>query len=149
MDDQGAVDAEMVSIDPHAECGERIADLEAKWKRARADFENREKEIGREREEFAKFCTVDLIRDFLPIVDAIHAAGDGLESLRKLFDAFLTQQGLEPIGRVGDRVDYLLHEVVGTRAEEGKDVGVILDVVQVGYMMHGKLLRPAKVVSAE
>ncbi|MDO8598960.1 MAG: nucleotide exchange factor GrpE, partial [bacterium] len=61
--------------DVHEECRQRVADLEAKWKRARADYENREKELTREREDFAKFCTVDFIRGFLPIIDAVEAAG--------------------------------------------------------------------------
>lgn len=137
------------SEDTHAECTQRIAELEAKWKRAVADSMNREKELQREREEFAKFCTADLLREFLPVGDALRAAGDGCEAIRKLFEDFLKKQGVDAVGTVGDRVDYFLHEVVGTRHEEGSDAGTILDVAQVGYTMHGRLLRPARVIVSE
>ncbi|MBI4450257.1 nucleotide exchange factor GrpE [Candidatus Uhrbacteria bacterium] len=152
--------------DPHAACQRQVADVEAKWKRALADYQNREKELAREREDFAKFCTVDLIRSLLPIVDAIEAgsrkpealtigpgqAGSpeaGFAAMSKLCSDFLKRHGVEPVGAVGDRVDYLLHEVVGTRAEEGKEAGTILEVAQIGYTMHGRLLRPARVIVVE
>ena len=146
MDEQSQMDAPV--SDTHAECVQRIAELEAKWKRAVADGMNREKEMQREREEFAKYCTVDLIRDLLPIGDALRAAGDDHGTLRKLFDDFLKKHGVEPVGAAGERADYFLHEVVGTRTEEGNDVGVILEVAQMGYTMHGQLLRPARVIVA-
>lgn len=160
----------------HAECQKQLADVDGRWKRAVADYANREKELAREREEFAKFCTVDIIRDVLPIVDAVSAASGGKTSgvdgrtsdveepasgveeyaarrgfraIQVLLRIFLKRHGVEPIGAIGDRVDYLLHEVVGTRSEEGKEAGSILEVVQVGYTMHGKLLRPAKVIVCE
>jgi len=134
------------TADPHAECAQCLADLEAKYKRALADAQNREKDIAREREDFAKFCTVDLIRDVLPLGDALRAAGEGHAELLKLFEDFLKRHGVEPIGAVGDRVDYLFHEVLGTRAEEGRAAGAILEIIQVGYQLHGRLLRPAKVI---
>src|SRR3989338_5421576 len=101
MDEQSQMDAPV--SDTHAECVQRIAELEAKWKRAVADGMNREKEMQREREEFAKYCTVDLIRDLLPIGDALRAAGDDHGTLRKLFDDFLKKHGVEPVGAAGER----------------------------------------------
>ncbi len=146
MDDAKPTDA---VEDPHAACQQQVTDAEAKWKRALADYQNREKELAREREDFTKFCTVGLIRDVLPLGDALRAAGEGHAELLKLFGDFLKRHGVESIGAVGDRVDYLLHEVVGARTEDGKEVGTILEVAQVGYTMHGRLLRPAKVIVAE
>ncbi len=69
--------------DPHAECAPQLAACEAKYKRALADYQNREREIAREREEFAKFCTADLIRDALPIDACLNTClnatcGDGI-----------------------------------------------------------------------
>ncbi|MDP3770888.1 MAG: nucleotide exchange factor GrpE [bacterium] len=155
MDDAQPKD---VVEDPHAACQQQVTDAEAKWKRALADYQNREKELAREREDFAKFCTVGLLRDALPLGDALRAAGEGHAELLKLFADFLKRHGVESIGVVGDRVDYLLHEVVGTRlpsgasAQEGAEnivPGTILEVAQVGYTMHGRLLRPARVIVAE
>ena len=142
--------SDTVAADPHADCQQQLAACEAKWKRARADYENREKEIARERSEYAQFASAGLIRDLLPIGDAIRAAGSDFSAIQKLFDDVLKRQGVEPVGVVGERVDYFLHEVVSTREEEDEDSGVVLEVAQVGYTMHGRLLRPAKViVSAE
>lgn len=152
---------------------QRASEFEAKWKRALADYQNREKDIARERAEFVQFSTAGIIRDLLPIIDALHAAAiidAHLENLVKLCADFLKKQGVEPVGKVGDRADYLIHEVVGTRlsseallaprssgevgakegAEGGREAEMILDVVQTGYTMGGRLLRPAKVIiSAE
>lgn len=146
MDD---VKPEETVEDPHAACRQQTSEFEAKWKRALADYQNREKDIAREREDFAKFCAVGLIRDALPLGDALRAAGEGHAELQKLFVDFLKRYGVEPIGVVGERVDYLLHEVIGTRSEEGNEAGTILEVAQVGYTMYGRLLRPAKVIVAE
>lgn len=146
MDD---VKPEETVEDPHVACRQQITAFDAKWKRTLADYQNREKEIAREREDFAKFCTVGLIRDALPLGDALRAAGEGHAELLKVFADFLKRHGVDPAGVVGDRVDYLLHEVIGTRPEEGKEAGTILEVAQVGYTMHGRLLRSARVIVAE
>lgn len=189
MEDQSETMIPDTSADPdvHEECHQRMADLEAKWKRARADYENREKELAREREDFAKFCSAGLIRDFLSIIDAVEAAGrphppapplpegrgktqnvfspahgegerpvprsfsgvgEGVGAVYQLCRDFLKRHGVESVGVVGEHVDYLLHEVVGTRSEQEKSQGVIVEVMQSGYTMHGRLLRPAKVIVA-
>ncbi|MBI4433542.1 nucleotide exchange factor GrpE [Candidatus Uhrbacteria bacterium] len=148
-------DASDASSDVHAACPQQIAALEAKWKRAIADYQNRERDIAREREAFAKYCTADVIRDFLPLVDAIAASStteadpqSGTAGLYRLCLDILKRNGVEPIGVVGDQVDYLQHEVVATKSVEQQPAGVIVEVVQVGYVMNGKLLRSAKVVIA-
>ncbi|MBI2482599.1 nucleotide exchange factor GrpE [Candidatus Uhrbacteria bacterium] len=133
--------------DVHAACQQQFAAIEAKWKRAIADYQNRERDIAREREEFAKYVAADVIRDFLPLMDAIVAA-QSLPALHQLGLEILKRNGVTPTGLVGERVDYLQHEVVATKAESGKAAGEIVEVVQVGYVMNGRVLRVAKVIIA-
>lgn len=142
-----------------ATCEQELGEAEAKWKRARADFENREKEIAREREEFVRFANAGFLRDFLPILDAVDAAlgrsgdrdqeGVGMRALQKLCMDFLERHGAAPVGVLDQPVDYLQHEVVATRTAEGVAPGVILEVVARGYMLQGRLLRSAKVIISE
>ncbi|MFH1099186.1 MAG: nucleotide exchange factor GrpE [Candidatus Uhrbacteria bacterium] len=191
QDDSASPNSDALGSDL-AECQKLNAGLEEKYKRALADYQNREKDIARERSEFAQFCAADVIRDFLSIMDTVEAAtqsrdvgaalrgrlpdhpighaggvrdpslrlgtgsapplrsdSEGLSSLYRLCLDFLKRHGVEPVGAVGDHVDYLLYEVVGTRTEEGREPETVLEVAQIGYLMNGRLLRPAKVIIAE
>lgn len=150
--------------DPHVTCTTSItaceakcAELEGKWKRALADLANAEKQHSRDRIEHAKFSEASVLRELLPIVDAVEVAsfspplpeesqeGVGYGAIRKLLHDLLSHHGVQRIPADG-KPDYALHEIVGTRAVEGAEPGVIVEVAQDGYTMHGQCLRPAKVI---
>ncbi len=132
----------------------------AGWKRAAADYQNQEKEVAREREAFVRFATERLIFDLLPVLD--HAASafahppslDGadaewLKGVRHVFEglqSMLRSHGIEEMKVLGGEFDPERHEAVGSRKEEGKASGAILEEVRAGYILHGKILRPAQVI---
>lgn len=154
MNTEGAApQEERAEEDVHASCAATIAELTGKWKRALADLANAERQHARAREEQAAYAAASVLRDLLPTVDAVDAAAHalasdvGLQQVRKQLHDVLAHHGVTPVAREG-MPDYLCHEVVGERADEGAPPGTIVEVVQQGYALHGKCLRPARVIVA-
>ncbi|MDY6911151.1 MAG: nucleotide exchange factor GrpE [Chloroflexota bacterium] len=138
-----------------AEEKEKAEEYLANWQRAQADFANFKKRNEQERNEFAKFANSVLVMSVLPVIDdyeralesiPTEAAGlawvEGIELIyRKLMTA-LEGQGLSIIETQGQNFDPNFHQAV--LHEEGAE-GKILEEFQKGYMLGGRLLRPAMV----
>ncbi|MEZ4273327.1 MAG: nucleotide exchange factor GrpE [Myxococcota bacterium] len=128
--------------------------------RLAADFDNFRKRTRREREEMQRFGAERLLRELLPIVDNMeralaHSEGEsspvveGIKMVAKQFVATLGGHGVHSFLSVGQPFDPERHEALGQApAEEGCPPGSILHEMEKGYMMHDRLLRPAKVVVA-
>ncbi len=128
------------------------------WKRARADYQNREKEIQKEKEKWMKFSNLKLIKELLYILDSLNHSVDqvpddladnswvkGIIQISNQFEQFLKGQGVERIKTVGKEFDTTYHEAVDKSDKENQG-NKIKKEVQAGYIMHGKVIRPAKVV---
>ncbi len=139
----------------------------AGWQRALADYENLKRETARDREVVAKYAAEDLMRDLLPALDYFESAIEhkpdankcdevaqkginnwiaGVQHVHKLLFDRLADRGLTRIHAEGI-FDPHLHEVADEQ-ESDQPVGTILAVVQHGYRLHDKLLRPARVIVA-
>lgn len=128
----------------------------ANWQRAAADFQNYKRRVEQERQEAARLVGAALIINFLPILDDLeralhsvdsHLAGltwvDGIRLIQRKFQAVLEMNGVMEIEADGAQFDPTLHEAVAFAAgEEGK----VISVVQKGYTLGGRVLRPAMVV---
>jgi molecular chaperone GrpE len=135
------------------------------WRRAQADYQNLKKEVEREKSEFAKYANQRLLEDLLPSLDqftlvlqhvptlgADQKTWDnwmaGVRAVQSLWEQAAKAQGLERIAT--DSVfDPTQHEAAGEEAVEGKEPGFILRTVQEGWKLHGKVLRPARVILAK
>ena len=132
------------------------------WKRAQADYQNLKKESDREKAEFAKYANERLLSDLLPALDQFALAMQfvpaadadqktwnnwliGIRAVQSLWEQAAKQQGLERIKTEGS-FDPAKHEAVGEEEAEGKESGSIIKVMQDGWMLNGKVLRPAKVI---
>jgi|SRR6056297_3442553 len=128
------------------------------WKRARADYQNREKEIQKEKEKWMKFSNLKLIKELLYILDSFQHSLDqapedladndwvkGIIQISNQFEQFLKGQGVEKIKTVGKEFDPKYHEAVNKGSEDNQG-NKIKKEVQAGYIMHGQVIRPAKVV---
>jgi len=125
-------------------------------KRVAADFDNYRKRVEKREEEIRKFAGENLIKDIIPIVDDFERALNhlprsssqdffqGLELVYKKFQEFLKSHAVERIESKGKEFDPFLHEAVEVVGEKGEKT-VVIEELQPGYLMHGKLLRPAKV----
>jgi len=132
--------------------GKKLSELEDTLKRVQAEFENSRKRLDREKEDFARVANAHLIRDLLPIIDSMEAASNGnsqgnggLVLVRKQLLAVLGSHGLEEMQSLGKRFDPMLHDCVMQGSEKEKDDGVVLEEIQKGYLLNGKVLRHARV----
>jgi molecular chaperone GrpE len=125
--------------------------------RRQADFENYKKRMERERAENRDRAHFILIESLLPILDGFERALDAAEDpsyedyrkgfeliYRQLFDA-LARYGLEPIEALGKPFDPHLHHAIERVESAEHDDGTIVEEHQRGYMLRGKVLRPAMV----
>lgn len=124
-----------------------------------AEFENYRKRVAREREAQAAFGNEQLLRAVLPFLDnlerAMAQAGGSAESLlsgvRMTYGLFLSELrkfGLEQLPPQGGTFDPSLHEAIASVPSPGKPGGAILAEARRGYLLHGRLLRPAQVTVA-
>jgi molecular chaperone GrpE len=124
-----------------------------------AEFENFRKRVAREREAQAAFGNEQVLRAVLPFLDnlerAMGQAGASAEALlsgvRMTYDQFLAELrkfGLEQLPVQGGTFDPSLQEAIASVPSSGKPVGAILAEARKGYLLHGRLLRPAQVTVA-
>jgi molecular chaperone GrpE len=148
------------------ELEERLAEAErerdeylADLKRVAADFDNYKKRVARDQESLVARAHERLVKELLPVLDdlerALHAAAeheeakleDGVRLVhRELRDA-LAKEGLEEISTDGG-FDPHVHEALLSQPSDADD-GAIIEVVQKGYRLGDRVLRPARVVISE
>ncbi len=140
------------------ECKKEKEEYLAGWKRARADFINYKKEEKERMERFLKFSSEGLILELLPILDDLEKAEDslsrevkenskvkGLLQIKKKLVSLLEKEGVEEIKiEAGEKFDPSYAEAVDR--VQGEEEDKISRVLQKGYRLHNKVIRPAKVV---
>ncbi len=128
--------------------------------RLAAEFDNYKKRTRREWELHKKRAGSDLVLDLLPVLDdferALEASGDtddrfykGVEMICQSMVETLQRKGLERIDALGRKFDPQLHEAMAEVESEEVEPGCVSNVIQEGYLFHGQLLRPVKVLVAK
>lgn len=134
---------------------DELSKLNDRYLRTLADFDNYRKRTEREKEDFRKYAVSGLLREILPVLDNFDRALDHAEEgddfhkgvlliYKQLFDV-LEKAGLKPIDEVGVRFNPNIHE--GVIREENASVPshTVTAVLQKGYFLHDRVLRPALV----
>ena len=135
------------------------AELKDQLMRLAADFENFKKRTRREKEDIRKFANEGLLKDILPPLDNLNRAlahvedrgnplVQGIEMVAKQFIDILGGYGVTPVDSKGQAFDPAVHDAMGQTPSEEYEPGCIADEFEKGYMIHGRLLRPAKVIVA-
>ena len=134
---------------------------EPNWKdqyaRTLADFDNYRKRMARDREELAQFAAKDILKDLLPTVDNLALALDKAENkedpfvqgVKLAYDGFLkvlADHGATPLDSVGEPFDTNFHDALAQLPSADVPEGTVMNEVKRGWLLHGKLLRPAQVV---
>ena len=127
-----------------------------------AELENTRKRADRKIEEAHKYALEEFTRELLPVLDSMQlgldaaSAAENLDSLRegmtltlKMLTDCLQKNGVTAHDPVGERFDPQWHEAVSMLEQEGADSGQIVSVMQKGYELNGRLIRPAMVVVAK
>lgn len=129
--------------------------------RLQADFDNYRKRVEKEKLELADYANAEIFSNFLPILDNFERAlasgqtesdgfAKGVEMIYRQFITFLEKQGVTMIEAEGAIFDPHLHHAVFKEAgPEGVAEDTIIEVLQKGYLMKDRVLRPAMVKVAE
>lgn len=130
--------------------------------RTQADFINYRKRAEEEKREQEQVANARLVRSLLPVIDDFqlaidHASQDpnerswkeGFELIYRKLLSILEAEGIVRIEVLGKPFDPFEHEAIAYREAEGASEGTVVEVLQAGYKIHGKVLRPARVVVAK
>jgi molecular chaperone GrpE len=137
--------------------GERdlLADMRNDLARAQAELVNFRKRVERDRAANRDSVIAEVIRTMLPAVDDLDRAeahgdlaGSSLELVAQKLHAAFARYGLRSVGEKGEAFDPHLHEAVVQLPTEGVTVNTVADVIEPGYALGDRLLRPAKVAVA-
>mgnify|MGYP005847256153 CR=1 FL=1 len=146
MENQELSDQKLVEND----VSQKLVELEDKYIRLYADFENYKKKVQKEKEELKNNTKISIISSILDMDSDISIAiknikdpetKAGVELIKQKVENFLSSQGIESIQT--DTYDEELHEVISV-VQTGETK--ILDVVSKGYMLNGKPFRYPKII---
>jgi molecular chaperone GrpE len=173
---EGAPDAASASAgstDTLAEVQARAADLEKQltevqaqaaeykdgWQRAVAELQNYRRRVEREQAEIYQVALTNIIKRYLPILDDLERAlehrpadlpwADGIELIYRKLKTTLENEGIKRIEAEGQPFDPNFHEAIAQEPAEGVESGTVIGVVQQGYMLGERVIRPALVRVAQ
>lgn len=124
------------------------------WQRAKADFINARKEEEKRQEKIVKLSNQFLLMDILPVLDSFELAFKGSEKdkgfylIKSQLENVLKKYGLEVMKTKDQKFNPEFHESVA-EIESEKESGIVVEEIQKGYKLHGKILRAARVKIAK
>ena len=136
-----------------------IASLKDQMLRKQAEMVNFRKRILKDKEDAIRFSSANLLTDLITIIDNFERAiqsstqskdfdsfHSGIELIEKQFTGMLENKwGLKRIKSIGEEFDPQKHEAIGMEESSGHDVETVVEDYQKGYILHDRVLRPAKV----
>lgn len=143
---------------------EKNKELEDSLLRSKAEFINYRKRLEEEQRRLMKYCNEDLIKQLLPILDnferAIKMDDDnlndevskflsGVKMIYCNFNNILKENGVVEIDGANKPFDPVYHEAIMTDKKEGVEPGMVTEVLQKGYILKEKVIRPAMVKVSE
>ena len=140
----------------------RQAEAEARQDmlRMQADMENLRKRLAREHEKARKRTLERFMNDLLPVRDSlergldaaedpaatVEALKEGKQLIMKMLIKVMNDHGLQTIDPIGEAFDPEKHEAMAMVPSDQHEENTIIDVMEKGYQLHDRLIRPAKVV---
>lgn len=142
---------------------EKLAEMQDKYIRLSAEFDNYRKRTLREKMELSKYAEENLLLKVIPLMDDferarqhmdsdsdITAIKNGIDIIHNKFGEFLKQNGIKEIESLNGNFNVDLHEAVSkVQVDDNEKKGKVVDVVLKGYYLHDKVLRFSKVVVGE
>jgi molecular chaperone GrpE len=141
---------------------EKLAEMQDRYIRLSAEFDNYRKRTLREKMELSKFAGEDLLLKIIPLMDDFERAmqhmdtttdaeamKNGIDLIYLKFSEFLKQNGIKEIESLNSNFNIDLHEAVAKTPVAEEDKGKVVDVVLKGYYLQDKVIRFAKVVVGE
>jgi molecular chaperone GrpE len=163
--DQEAAETVSLPLKDYASQLEELDDLRKKvddfsdgWQRERAEFANYRKRITRDQDTEKQNSKLAILRKYLDIHDDLelaiknmpdHVKSDawinGIMLIYQKLGNLLNNEGMQPIPTENGTFDPAFHEAISSEEVEGFESGKIIEVVQKGYMIGDRVIRPARV----
>ena len=153
--------ADDVQTEPLIDLEKENADLKDKLLRTLAELENTRRISVEEKEKTLKFATTSIVKDLIPIMDIFYKAiddakdrekdeyfksfYDGIEMTFNEFKKLFDKNKIERLFPMGEKFDPNLHEAIAHIEKDGVESGVIIEVMQPGYTLNGRVVKPAMV----
>ena len=136
-----------------------LKEKEERYLRMYAEFENYKKRTEKEKQNTALYAKADVVEMLLPVIDsmenaiAIETADENLkQGISLMFEQirmFLEKNGVEEIGKVGEKFNPELHEAISIQEVENANSGEIISVFRKGYKIKDRIIRHAMVIVAK
>ena len=153
-------ESEKVNVKKELTLQEKYDELNDRLLRLHAEFDNYRKRTIKERIELSKTASEDVLKSFLPVVDDLERAiksienssetnsiCEGITLIYTKFKNILKQKGVEEIKTTGEVFNTDFHEAITSIPVESEEIkGKIVEVVEKGYVLNGKVIRFAKVI---
>ncbi len=159
VDEQGAVETLTAELE---EARARADQYQQDMLRARADLDNARKRAQREIENAHKYAVEKLLGDLLPIKDSMElglsaaessddvaSLREGMELTLKMLEDLLEKHGVTEVNPVGEKFSHELHQAMTMQESAEAEPGTVLNVMQKGYLLNDRLVRPAMVIVAK
>jgi len=156
LENEGEID--VLDIDPLKVLQDEIDQMNDRYLRLSAEYQNYRKRVEKEKSEIFKFANEKLLVEMLPIMDNFERALsmvdcsdednkvlDGINMIKKSLDDFFNKNGIKKMDVMGENFDPDKHHAVLSEEKEGCDSDIVIDVLQAGYDLNNKIIRPAMV----
>lgn len=140
---------------PKEEPGEEEEGLNTKYLRLMADFQNYKRRVEKEKSDIYAYANEKIVSELLDVIDnferaLLHESADesfaeGMKMIFKQLTGVLEKAGLEEINALGEDFDPNFHNAVMTEDNADYDSGKVTEVMQKGYMLNKKVIRPSMV----
>lgn len=137
----------------------RASEYKDSWMRSQAEFQNYKKRIERDNDMVRAHMKGDIIKKTLPVLDDLERAlqnrpadetwANGIELIVRKFQTTLESEGVKRIGAEGKEFDPNFHEAISHEPNDEVESGHVIAVVQNGYILGERVIRPALVRVAQ
>lgn len=151
-------EAEAEEIDEMTKLKQDVEAFNDKYLRLNAEFQNYKRRVEKEKTDLIKYGTEKLMTELLPVVDnftrAMSLSGvesadakfvEGLGMIQKSLEEFMAKNGLKKIMAAGEAFDPQCHHAVMTEEKEGCEPDTVIEVLQDGYTLNERVIRPSMV----
>lgn len=156
----GQVSAEVEALKKQLEEAEaKASEYKDSWMRSQAEFQNYKKRLERDNDLMRAHMKADIIKKILPVLDDLERAlqnrssddlwAGGIELIARKFQGILDGEGIKRIEAEGREFDPNFHEAISNELNDEVESGHVIAVVQNGYMLGERVIRPALVRVAQ
>jgi molecular chaperone GrpE len=142
-----------------AEAESKASEYKDSWLRSQAEFQNFRRRLERDNEMMHAAMKGDIVKKVLPVLDDLERAlqnrsaddpwANGIELVARKFQTILENEGVKRIEALGAEFDPNFHEAISHEPADGAQSGSVIGVIQNGYMLGERVIRPALVRVAQ